>query len=814
MVFPMNSVFWRGTLVRLLAVALAIGTVSDGRTSRIAHAQGISDPQVVKARAAINRGQYAEAEAMLKPLAAKAPEGEAALELGLFYEMMGRRDESRPLLKRIADMQVGPRTAPAEYARLGRAARALGEFQLANDAYRIATEKAPNDPSLHTGWGELFLHVHNNAEAAKSFQDALSADAKWIPALVGMAQALVDVNPPGAEKAIEQALSLDPDIVEAHLLKAQLALDKSDREAAKASIAKAKSINPASLEAFGWSGAVAYIEDRQADLQQEASAALKINPRFAGAYRIPSELAAANYRFEEAVALSRKALEIDPNDVRTLSALGVQLLRTGDEAEARQVLEKSFAIDKYDQTTFNLLQMLDSLEKFDVMTEGNIVFKSHPSETPVMREYVVPLAQQAFAIFSKKYDFEPKGPILIEMFPKHDDFAVRTVGLPGMIGALGACFGRVVTLDSPKARPPGDFNWAPTLWHELAHVMTLQLSKQRVPRWLTEGISTYEEKLGSPAWGREGELSFVAAYGQNEHMTLRELNAAFQDPEKISLAYYQASILTEHIVEKYGMGALRKLLMSYGDGLEGEAALKAGLGVDIDTLQADFDKVLTSKYGTIVKALRPPKELEPGKGNPEAVAAAFPDSFQAQVAYGEFLFKAGRIDEAFKVLERAADMVPMATGARSPRAMMAQMAVQRNDHARAISELEQLLQHENTDLDAVRLLVKQYETTKAPPAKLMSAYERIAQLDPFDSANHSALGRLKMQAGDARTAVREFRAAIAAQTLDPAGTYSDLAEAYLSIGDKAQARRAVMSAMEAAPGYPRAQELLLKVVGQ
>ena len=134
---------------------------------------------------------------------------------------MGRRDESRALLQRIADMQVGPRTSPAEYARLGRAARALGEFQLANDAYRIATEKAPNDPSLHTGWGELFLQVHNNAEAAKSFQDALEADDKWIPALVGMAQALLDVNPPAAEKAVEQALALDPDVVDAHLLKAQ-----------------------------------------------------------------------------------------------------------------------------------------------------------------------------------------------------------------------------------------------------------------------------------------------------------------------------------------------------------------------------------------------------------------------------------------------------------------------------------------------------------------------------------------------------------------------------------------------------------------
>jgi tetratricopeptide (TPR) repeat protein len=458
--------------------------------------------------------------------------------------------------------------------------------------------------------------------------------------------------------------------------------------------------------------------------------------------------------------------------------------------------------------------MLDSLDKFDTTTDGDIVFKSHPSETPVMREYVAPLAQQALAVFSEKYQFTPKGPILIEMFPKHDDFAVRTVGLPGMIGALGACFGRVVTLDSPKARPPGDFNWAPTLWHELAHVMTLQLSKQRVPRWLTEGISTYEEKLGSPAWGREGELSFVAAYGVGEHMTVRELNAAFQDPEKISLAYYQASILTEHIVGKYGMSALRKLLVSYGEGLEGEAALKAGLGVDIDTLQADLDKLLASKYGSIVRALKPPKELEPGKGDPEAIAAAFPDSFQAQVALGEYLRKAGRIDEAFKVLERAAEMVPMATGPRSPRSLMAHMALERKDSARAISELEKLLEHAKTDLESVRLLARELEANKSPSGKLLSAYERLAQLDPFDAANHSKLGRLKMQAGDARTAVREFRAAIAAGSLDPAAAHSDLAESYLAVGDKVQARRAVLAAIEVAPGYPRAQELLLKVVGQ
>jgi Flp pilus assembly protein TadD len=111
------------------------------------------------------------------------------------------------------------------------------------------------------------------------------------------------------------------------------------------------------------------------------------------------------------------------------------------------------------------------------------------------------------------------------------------------------------------------------------------------------------------------------------------------------------------------------------------------------------------------------------------------------------------------------------------------------------------------------LLAKQLEAAGVGPARLAPAYERIAQLDPFDAANHSALGRLKMQAGDAQTAAREFRAAIAAGAIDQASAHCDLAESYLALGDKTRARRAVLAAIEVAPGYPRAQDLLLKVVG-
>src|SRR5262249_45954259 len=184
-------------------------------------------------------------------------------------------------------------------------------------------------------------------------------------------------------------------------------------------------------------------------------------------------------------------------------------------------------------------------------------------------------------------------------------------GLPGMIGALGACFGRVVTMDSPHARPPGEFQWEATLWHELAHVITIQMSNQRVPRWLTEGISVYEEKKARPEWARGQEMQFAQMLNNNEAMTVKDLNAAFTDPRKISIAYFEASLLVDHIVQTYGDEGLHRLLKAYGEGLETEAAMKKALETDFDQLQAGFDKYLERDFGTLRRALvQPAKDID------------------------------------------------------------------------------------------------------------------------------------------------------------------------------------------------------------
>ena len=548
----------------------------------------------LRARAAIARGRYADAEKLLAPAAAASPASDAALEFGLLQQYLGRRQDARRTLQRVLD---GPQLRTvADFTRAGRAARALGQFKVANDEYfRRGNRLAPGDVALNTAWGDLFLEKGDRPNAFKSYQDALKADETYVAARVGLARVASEGNPPAARKRWKGAQD-HPNSVPAHLLSAELALDDRRRDEAQASIEKALDVNPNSLEAIALQAGAAFAANKPAEAEAFAQAALKINPTYGEVYRIVADHAARGYLFDEAATFVRKALIIDPNNAQAYADLGMYLLRTGDEGEARVALERAFKDDPYNVSTFNSLDLLDTLAKFETITDGDLVFKFHPDEVAVMREQAIPLAKEALEALSKRYQFTPKGPLLIEMFPKHDDFAVRTIGLPGMIGALGACFGRVVTLDSPRARTPGEFNWGETLWHELAHVITLQMSGNRVPRWLTEGISVYEERRARPEWGKESDVSFAQALADGKAIKLDVLNEAFSDPKTISLAYYQASLVVDHLVQTYGEPALWKMLRAYGRGLETEAALKDAYGLTIAQLQTSFDAYTDKHY--------------------------------------------------------------------------------------------------------------------------------------------------------------------------------------------------------------------------
>jgi tetratricopeptide (TPR) repeat protein len=597
-------------------------------------------------------------------------------------------------------------------------------------------------------------------------------------------------------------------------MNAELALDDRRLDDARTSIRQALQVNPNSLEARSLEAAMAFLERQTAEFESRVAEILKINPQYGEAYRIAGDQLARNYRFDEAVELTRKALTIDKLNARAQADLGLQLLRTGDEPGARKALEAAFKADPYDIVTYNLLTMLDSVDKFETIKDGDLIVRLHPEEAPVMLEFVVPLAREALETLSKKYQFKPTGPILIEMFPKHDDFAVRTLGLPGFIGALGACFGRVVTLDSPRARQPGEFSWAATLWHEMAHVISLQMSNNRVPRWVSEGISVFEERRARPEWGREMEVPFAQALDAGKLLKLKDLNEGFSDPRIISLTYYQASLAIEHLVATYGEPALWRLLRAYGKGLETDAAMKEAFGAAIDEIQTSFDARIERDYAKLRSALKTPNI--PDNATVEqlkALAASTPDNFRIHMDLAQALYKAGDKRGAIAVLEQASRLVPAATGQDNPNGHIALIANELDDTTRAIEALEALVKVDSSDVESARSLAMLLSSENDADRRT-AAYAVVAELDPFDAEAQAIVGRAALQRRDANRAVRAFKAVLASGPADKAVAYVELAEAHLMAGQLDEAKKQTLAALEIAPAFERAQDLLLKIVAQ
>jgi tetratricopeptide (TPR) repeat protein len=792
--------------------AIAEGRIEEAEA--LAKARPSTDPDAVAVlgRLLVRRGAYDDARRMLEPAAAQEPGGEAALELGLLLQRIGQTQTAGTLLTTVMREGMGAGDVEAAY-RAARAAHALGRPRDAVALYRAAS--TPVDPAVETSFGTLFLEKYNPAEALRAFKQAIDADPKWAPAHAGLARTLADENPPAAAESARRALDIDPGLADAHLLLANLELDNTRYEDAREHIDKVLEANPSHIEARSLVAAIAYVRDNRQAFDAEVKQVLAINPGYGEVYRVAGDLAARNYRFDEAVALTRQAIALDPSNTRAHGDLGMHLMRTGEEPEARRALERSFKDDPYDRVTYNLLTLLDKLEKFEVIREGDIILKLDPEEAPVIREYALPIAQDALKTLSARYQFTPKGPILVEIFPNHDDFAVRNLGLPGLIGALGACFGRVISMDSPRARnTPGSFSWQATLWHEMAHVITLQMSNQRVPRWLTEGISVYEETQAKPAWGRDMELPFAMALERGQVLKLKDLNSGFTRPETIALAYYQASLLVDHIVRTHGDKALHTLVRSFGDGTEGDAAISKALGVSIDQLQAAFDKSLDTRFAGVRAALRERAKTDGASGSDLATlriaATTHPNSYQAQLAFGAALAAQGD-KAAFEPLEKAAALVPMATGEDSPHALMGALAEKLGDTARAIKEYQALLVQDHTAIEPARRLAAL--AAKAQDEKaLAAAHDRIVEIDPFDAQGHTGLGRLALKSGNAVLAMREFKAALAVGPADLASAHCDLGESYLAAGRLADAKREVLAALEIAPSFERAQDLLLKIV--
>ena len=677
----------------------------------------------------------------------------------------------------------------------------LEEWEQANSEFRLATQTPTADALYKVRWGMLLHERFNDGDAADLFREALASDPLNAGAYIGLALVSADAFDGHAAEYANKAIALDLKLADAHALMAvlapdahellaDLALTNDDREAAAAEADKAIALEPDAFDAMAIHAALELLADRPPDAWFAKIAA--INPHYGEAYLRVGRQLELHYRYEDAVTFYRKAIDADPHLWSAHSALGIDLMRLGKEDEPYQELEVAYKNGYRDAATVNSLRLLDSYKNFDTFRDDTTILKLNKSESAVLLPYMQPELRTILATYEKKYHMTLPGPVQVEVYPNHEDFAVRTTGMPGL-GALGVTFGEVVAMDSPSAHKPGDFNWGSTLWHEMSHVFILTATNHRVPRWFTEGLAVHEEGQRSPEWHNRVTPEVLIAIRDKKLLPVVKLDRGFVFPDypsQVIVSYFQAGTICDFIGEKWGEGKLLDMVHSFAQLQTTPQSFQQNLGLTPEQFDQLYLAWIEKKYGAEAA------HFEDWHEKLKALVAAAEQKQNDQVLqqgpavlglYPEY------VDEA-NVYELMGDAYKARGSPKSEEAIL-------TGYEHAGGQSPDLLK---------RLALLEQDDGK--PSEAIATLERLNYIYPVkDEDLHRRLGDLLYAQKQYDSAIREYNVVIASNPVDKAGAEFNLAQAYFAAGQKDKAQDSLLAALEVAPGYRPAQKLLLEL---
>lgn len=705
------------------------------------------------------------------------------------------------------------RLTSSELQAVALACRYLGrdDPQLFKDALKALDEAIGRDSlniDAKVRLAELFLEKYNSADAKETLGEVLAVNPKHPEALLAMARVRQFDFAGDAADVVRRSLEVDQTSPAARALSSLLLTDIERYDDAIAEARQGLADDTAAYEPLVAMAAAQYLKGDTAASQASLARAISRRPRSADAEAMLADVMARNRLYSVAVAFAKRAVARDEKASRALAFLGVNALRVGDMAGGRAFLERSFALDPFDVWAKNTLDLLDTFKDYDEVRTPRFVFMIERKDAPLLSLYAGPLAEAAFDSLSARYGYKPAGPVRVEVYRSHADFSVRTVGLAGL-GALGVSFGDVVAIDGPASRKPGEFNWGSTLWHEIAHTFTLGASAGKVPRWFSEGLSVYEERRARPGWGEDVTPQFLAAFKGGLLVSLARMNDGFMRPkfpEQVLLSYYQASLLSELIERDFGIGAIRQMLAAYRRGLTTDATVREVLKIDVQELQRRFDAFVRQTFAAQLDAVDAGKVAAHGEGQGVDWGGTFSDAMRASVA----LVEAKQWDQATAQLESAKRLFPEYAGDESPYALLARIALERGDSARAVAELRAMTAI-NEDAYAATRKLADLLIARRDAQGAVAALDRAMYIFPHETEPHTVLAELAQTTQNQGMRVRERRALLALDPTDRVEALYQLALALADAGDRVAARRELLRALELAPNFDKGQELLLRL---
>lgn len=574
----------------------------------------------------IRQGQVREAIRGLEAVVSRDPKAlMSRVTLGEAYRLVGERDKERAIWNGLFDDHDADRLDMNDCRTvrlLGLAARYLGSYQDAYEQLKNAAELAKEQKRTDEfvlaslALSELRIEKYEVGYAEVSVKEALrrdpqNPDAKALLARITLEQGN-DVS--AANELADEAIQTNPHHPLAIQVRAEMLIDNEQYEDALAMLEPAIARNGYDLPARALRAGALLLLDRRKDFDAEKTETLSRSPLFSQFYRIVAERLQVQHRYEEQVAILEEAVQKNPKDYYALNELGRAYLQLGDEERSYQTLQKAWKGDRFNRRTYNLLDLFEKhhqktykLVSVDIDPrqpgKGGLKIRVHKDEEALLLPMLQPLVQSLWVEFSRRYGFAPKLPLSIELYKESDNFSVRTFGLPSADpGMLGVTFSRVVTGRSPGQ---GKVPWGLMIWHELGHVFAIELSKGRVPRWFTEGLSEWETLQLHPSWSRRTHAEVAAALRDGKLLSIADLNIGFtraRSQSHVVVAYHQAALVISFLAKRFGFPKIVEALRLFGEGKRTREVLEKITGQRIASLdeefRADLRKQLAAYEGT------------------------------------------------------------------------------------------------------------------------------------------------------------------------------------------------------------------------
>ena len=668
-------------------------------------------------------------------------------------------------------------------AYLAAAALALDkqDYDLAASQYRKALEHFGDDPDMHCGLAKAFYHSDRNL-MIKSLDAAIFINPNHVPSLLLLAEHQIDCeNYTSADKLLDQALT----------------------------------VNPWHSETWALRAVISHLSNDPNEVNSCRTNALKFWPKNPIVDYLIGRKLSQKYRFAEGAAYQRQALQFDPKYLAAKIQLTEDLLRLGDEAQGWTLAEEVYKADQYNVLAYNLVNLRDNMSKFKTLNEDGFIIRMDQLEEAVYGKRVLELLQQAKSQLCQKYGFELNESVTLELFPNQQDFAVRTFGMPGGDGFLGVCFGNVITANSPRASRA--LNWESTLWHEFCHVVTLNMTHNKMPRWLSEGISVYEEIQRNPAWGQHMNSEYRKMILGGELVPISRLSSAFLSPPTpmhLQFAYYESSLVVEFLVDKFGLDSLKAILEDLAEGEEINAVISRRMA-PIEKIEKQFEAFARKQAEDFAENVdwTEPETGQVDFSDPELLAQwlqKHPNSFWALTVQANHLLENENWEQAQIPLKKLLSLYPNYTGEGNAYSLLAQIYRKLDDIKQERLMLSKLATVSANAVEAYGRLMEIAMEQKDWPAIIENGNKYMA-VYPMLGTVHLQMGRASEELGHNEQAIDSYRRLLLLDPADPADINYRLAKLFQDL-DPGTAKRYVLEALADAPRFRQGHRLLLKII--